>query len=399
MRVWPTLLVLIGVCRVVSAGTLEAADWAQWRGPNRNGSSPETGLSVTWPAEGPKKLWEYKIGGGHSSPVIVQKRLYILAAGNVVSLDADTGALIWKSPLGAPNAPTNYYTPAVDGKVVYGLNDMGLLAALDADTGKQLWAVDLPKELGVPSNGKDPVAMGSPLVLADRIILSRGLALDKATGKLAWKAADLLPNGTYVSPTVFTAGDVKGVVFYTGTKLVALAQEKGDPLWSVDLPWWAKNSYADAIALPGQIFFDGAVVNLEGEKPVLLKSGKALGASIANPAVWDGNIYASCGGWGHNPKPDSYQLKCVDGKTFDVKWSKPGIWGPLLAVDGKILAATHKGEIVAVKASPDGYQELARAMICPGAEKDVCWATPAFADGKFYMRRGGLLVCLDLRGK
>jgi outer membrane protein assembly factor BamB len=354
---------------------------------------------VTWPAEGPKKLWDYKIGGGHSSPMVVQKRLYTQAAGNVVCLDADTGALLWKCPLGAPNAPSNYYTPAVDGKVVYGMNDMGLLLSIDADTGKQLWAVDLPKDLGVPSNGKDPVPMGSPRVLADRLILSRGLALEKATGKLVWKAASVWPNGNYVSPTAYTAGDTKGVVFYIGPKLIAVAQENGNPLWSVDLPWWAKNSYADAIALPEHIFFDGAVVRLQGEKPALVNPSQGLGASIANPAVWDGHIYASCGGWGHNPKPDSYQLKCVDAKTFTQKWSKPGIWGPLLAVDGKILVATHKGEIVAIKASPDGFQELSRAMICPGAEKDVCWATPTFADGRFYMRRGGLIVCLDLHGK
>src|SRR5437868_3685937 len=57
-----------------------AADWPQWRGPQRNGISTETGLLKEWPAEGPKLLWQVKdIGNGFSTPAIVGERLYLMS--------------------------------------------------------------------------------------------------------------------------------------------------------------------------------------------------------------------------------------------------------------------------------------------------------------------------------
>ena len=48
------------------------SDWPQWRGPERNGISQESGLLKQWPAEGPKLLWQVNdIGDGYSTPAVV----------------------------------------------------------------------------------------------------------------------------------------------------------------------------------------------------------------------------------------------------------------------------------------------------------------------------------------
>src|SRR6476661_6760134 len=60
--------------------TVRADDWPQWRGPQRNGISKETGLLKSWPKEGPKLLWQAKgIGSGFSTPSVVGDRLYFLS--------------------------------------------------------------------------------------------------------------------------------------------------------------------------------------------------------------------------------------------------------------------------------------------------------------------------------
>src|SRR5947208_7121904 len=85
--------------------TILAADWPQWRGPQRNGISPETGLLKEWPAAGPKLLWQLKdIGYGFSTPAVVGSRLYLLSnrgAENesVVARDVKDGKQLWATRL------------------------------------------------------------------------------------------------------------------------------------------------------------------------------------------------------------------------------------------------------------------------------------------------------------
>ena len=71
-------------------------EWHQWRGPNRDGISPETGILKSWPAEGPKELWRVPLGEGFSGISISNGRVYTMYAKGedeiVVCLDAATGA-------------------------------------------------------------------------------------------------------------------------------------------------------------------------------------------------------------------------------------------------------------------------------------------------------------------
>src|SRR5204863_8822967 len=85
---------------------LTAADWPQWRGPNRDGVSKETGLLKQWPADGPKLLWQVKdLGDGYSTPSVVGNRLYVLGSKgmddeSVYALDVSDGRTVWTTRLG-----------------------------------------------------------------------------------------------------------------------------------------------------------------------------------------------------------------------------------------------------------------------------------------------------------
>jgi hypothetical protein len=145
-------LVLRGCCLLAFAA---AADWPGWRGPSRNGISPETGLNWTWSASGPKPLWKAAVGKGFSSLAVAAGRVYTMGNTNnvdtVFCLDAATGQLIWKHSYACPLDPLAYEggpssTPATDDDRVYTLSKSGHLFCLDARS----------RGLSTPRQDQDP---------------------------------------------------------------------------------------------------------------------------------------------------------------------------------------------------------------------------------------------------
>jgi outer membrane protein assembly factor BamB len=139
--------------------SLHAADWPQWRGPERNGVSQETGLLKEWPKDGPKLLWKLDdLGAGYSTPAVAAGRVYLQtntkAEESAVALDTKDGKQIWATPLGkvGPNQmmqwPGTRATPTVDGDAAYCLGSDGDLVCLDAAKGDARWKKNLKKDFG-----------------------------------------------------------------------------------------------------------------------------------------------------------------------------------------------------------------------------------------------------------
>src|SRR6185369_11756865 len=176
-----------------------ANDWPQWRGPQRNGVSQETGLLKEWPKEGPKLLWKVAdIGSGYSTPAVVAERLYV--AGNegmdnefVQARAVKDGKRVWSTRLGqvGPNVPQMSYpgarsTPTVDGELLYALGSGGDLACLEISTGKVRWQKNIRTDFG-GQPGKWAYSE-SPLIDGDVLVCTPGgsdatiVALNKKTG-------------------------------------------------------------------------------------------------------------------------------------------------------------------------------------------------------------------------
>ena len=202
---------------ILSACCAQAADWPQWRGPNRDGISTETDWTSQWGADGPKQLFKLNVGIGCSAVAVSKGRLYTMGNANnsdtVLCLDAATGKPIWKQSYACPLDPHMFEggpgaTPTVDGDRVYTLSRAGHLHCLDAASGKVVWMKHLVKDLG----GKVPTwgYAGSPLVLEKRVIVDVGapgaatVALDKTSGEVAWKSGD--EGAGYGAPLAFEQG-------------------------------------------------------------------------------------------------------------------------------------------------------------------------------------------------
>ncbi len=191
-----------------------AFDWPQWRGPDRNAISQETGLLQEWPEEGPPLAWRLDdIGGGYSAPSIAAGRIYGMSNRGddevVWALSEADGKELWAATLGPAfrEGPSQGVegpgcTPTVDGQRLYVLGAGGDLACLQAEDGKIIWRVSLTRDLG----GRLPMWRynEAPLVDGDKVVCTPGgqdamlVALDKLTGKTVWTSQ--VPNSTPAAP-------------------------------------------------------------------------------------------------------------------------------------------------------------------------------------------------------
>ena len=138
-----------------------AGDWPQWRGPNRDGVSTETGILDEWPEGGPKLLWKAKgIGAGFSSVSVTGGRIYTMGDGQEASqvhcLDTSNGKILWSSkPVGKTGG--NYKgtpcTPTLEGDHLYALGQFGDLVCLEASNGAEVWRRSLTEDFGGRAGG------------------------------------------------------------------------------------------------------------------------------------------------------------------------------------------------------------------------------------------------------
>jgi outer membrane protein assembly factor BamB len=184
-----------------------AADWPQWRGPNRDGVSKETGLLKEWPKDGPPLRWKAPdIGTGYSTPTVTGGRVYVQTSKETgkfqgdefaLALDEKTGKEVWKTPIGKilENTKAHYEgtrsSITVDGDRLYCLASDGQLNCLGTD-GKVRWRKSLLKDLG-GSVGHWAYSE-SVLIDGDRVVCTPGgkggiTTLNKTTGEVIWQAA------------------------------------------------------------------------------------------------------------------------------------------------------------------------------------------------------------------
>src|SRR5437867_8039472 len=239
----------VALCAALLVSGSYAADWPQWRGPNRNGISPEK-IIATWPPGGPKVLWRGSIGTGFSSMSVSNGRLYTMGNAHdqetIWCFDAVNGKEIWKHTYPSPLGPVYHEggpvsTPAVQGDRVFTISKWGDVFCLDAAKGTVIWEHDLRHD-GVISNRWG--FAGSPLIWQDLVILnagSFGTALDRKTGKIVWL------NGTkptgYASPTLFRVDGKECLLIFAAKHLVAVEPQTGRELWRY--PWetgWDTNN-------------------------------------------------------------------------------------------------------------------------------------------------------------
>ena len=386
---------------------LLAIDWPQWRGVNRDGVSPETGLLKTWPAGGPRLLWKTQgLGEGYSAFSVSKGRLFTQGQrgnqGFVLALDADSGKKLWEKPIGGAFRERRGHgprgTPSVDGNRLYALGADGSLACLEAATGKEMWSANILKRFG-----SDVLHWGiseSPLIDGERVVVTPGaskasvVALDKISGKTIWQSQS--DEAGYSSPILADVGGVRLIIVFTGEGAIGLSAKNGELLWRYDKVSNRTANIATPIYRDGYVFLSSDY----GTGCALLKLTPSGGSVQATEVYFNRdmrNHYSSSvlvGDYLYGFS--SSVLTAMKFLTGEVAWRDRSVGkGSVAYADGNLYCLSENGVVGLVEATPQGYKEKSRFEIPRG--EFPTWTPPVIAGGKLYLREQDNLYCYEIK--
>lgn len=396
---------------------IAAADWPQFLGPNRNGSTTESLPATNWPKDGPPILWQRKVGEGFCGPVERGGKLILFhRLGDqemVECLDAASGKELWKAAyptayrddFGFDNGPRA--TPAIAGDSVFTFGADGLLACWNLGNGTRTWSVDTKARFQAGKGFFGPAC--SPLVESNAVVLNVGgrdgagiVAFDTITGKERWRAT--ADEASYASPVAATFDGKRRALVITREAFAALDPVDGRVVFRLDWrpPMNASVSAATPLAIGDLIFISasyGTGATLfryrETGPEKLWSNDDALSSHYATPVHHDGFLYGFHGRADPGLQAES-AFRCVELKTGKVRWSEESLKaGTVTLVNDQLLILTDKGELLRAPATPAGFQESGRAQILPLLAR----AHPVVAEGRFFARSKDKLVCVDLRAR
>lgn len=390
-------------------------EWNQWRGPRRDGHSPDQGLPKRWPPGGPKRLWTTKnVGLGYSGVVTADKLVFTMGTRDgkehLIALHAKDGTEYYFSLAG--NMYTNAWgngprmTPTIDDDRLYAMSGKGKLICIIAKSGKFQWEKQLTTDLGgtIPDWGYSE----SPLVVDDVVIVTPGgtngtlAALNKKNGKLVWQTSGLTEPAHYTSPIAVSVGGRKQIVQLASRKLFGVDPATGRVLWDtafpgriavVPTPIDAGNGYVYATASYGagsklvKIAPDGNSVE------IVYEDNRVMRNQHGGVVLVDGKLY------GHS---DGSGWVCQDLLTGAEVWRfKDYGKGSVHFADGMLYCLNEQtAELALVDASPLGWTERSRFKLDPLSKKRSreggIWTHPTVINGRLYLRDQELLTCYEL---
>jgi outer membrane protein assembly factor BamB len=379
---------------------VEVAAWPGFRGPDRDSVLAGVTIDPDWSQNPPREIWRRTVGPGWSSFALVGDRLCTQEQRDedevVVCYDAATGepiwlhaypARFWEAMGGAgPRATPTYH----DGRL-YTLGATGVLNCLDAATGEPAWTRNIAEDTGadVPTWG----FASSPLVVDDLLIVHAAgapegravAAYDLATGEPRWVGQ--AGGGSYSSPHLTTIDEVRQIVMMTKEGVFGLEAESGAPLWKHE---WLPEAGGERIVQPAVLDGGGGfLIGTDAGTRKITVSSDASGTWAVDeawtsrglkPAYNDLVVHRGTAfGFDRNI------LAAIDVASGDRVW-KGGRYGNgqmlLLPDQDLLLVLSERGELALVRATPEGFEEVARVPALAGKT----WNHPVVADGVVYLR-------------
>jgi len=414
------------------AAEIDPLDWPNWRGPEQNGVSRETGLVDSWDPEGENLLWKRTDIGSISTPIVMRGKVYLLSryepgttreGERVVCVDAATGKTIWEQHFNVylsdvPDTRVAWSNVVGDPETgrVYAQGVCGLFLCLDGDTGDIIWSRSLSEEFGLLSTygGRTNV----PVLFEDMVIISavmtgwgemarpahRLLALDKNNGQVIWLngTRPLPEDTTYSTPVVTVLAGQAALVFGSGDGAVyAMQPRTGKIIWKYQAS--RRGISVSPVVVGDTVYIGHGEENMVGNTMgALLAIDGSLSGDItdkgklwmieeitigkSSPIVVDGKVYAI---------DDTAGLWIVDAKTGEPSGRKQKLGtmqrsSPLFA-DGKIYTCDVNGRWNILKPSAKGVDIVQRLRLPEGEEIQ---GSPIVSHGRIYLNTTGALYCI-----
>jgi outer membrane protein assembly factor BamB len=390
-------------------------EWPKWLGPNGDGIATDS-IGEKWPADGPRKIWEQKVGQGYSSPIALDGRIYLFSQDGtkdiLTTFEADNGKPLWSQSYevtiradggqaknGDSGMPLPLATPTIDNGRIYTYGGGGDLVCRKLEDGAEIWRLNVLNE--THEHILTWNESSSPLV-TDKFVYVQGgkggptaVAVDKETGKIAWQSQARTVGG-YTAPILIEVDGTKQLIIFAGDQLYGMNPEDGKTIWAMQ--WKTGNDvnastpvYRDHHLFISSDYGHGCMMlalTATGAKEDFDKADKDLMLKF-QPAILDGDyLYANSGG----------TLKCAHWPDLKIQWEeklKLGEGG-MLVRDGELLVClSERGKLELVHATPQSVKMLSQILLF---DFGTVWSTPLIYHGKLYAMGKDTLVCLDLGG-
>jgi outer membrane protein assembly factor BamB len=399
------------IVSVIALNAQSSVDWPQWRGPDRNGISKETGLLSQWPRSGPPVAWSAAmLGAGYGSISVQGDRVYVQGMRNrqsvVSTLNRADGKLVWVRILGPAGdndrGPGPRSTPTIDGDRVYALSETGDLACLRVADGSVIWQRNILKEF----RGDNPywLLSESPLIDGNNVIVTPGgrgagvVALDKMSGKTVWASKELSDGAGYSSPIIADVGGVRTIMTFTADAGVGVRASDGKLMWRNSTAANGTANIATPVYSDGKVFFTSSY----GAGAALLGL-RAAGNEVRAQEIYStrdmknhhgGVVLVNGYIYGFN---DSI-LTCLEFASGKMVWRDRSVGkGAVTYADGHLYILSEDNIVGLVEATPAGYREKGRFTI---ADQGLpSWAHPVVSGGRLYIRNQGTLTSYDVRAR
>jgi outer membrane protein assembly factor BamB len=380
-------------------------EWPDFRGPRRY--DHRAAVRTDWPAAGLPPLWKQPIGLGYASFTVGEGRAFTIEQRReqevVAAYDLETGRELWTVRWGGEFRETlggdgPRATPTFHEGRLYALGALGELRCLDAATGAVLWRRNILEDAGATNLEWGMAA--SPLVVDDKVIVQPGgrdgrsvAAYHRLTGEPVWQALD--DRQSYTSPMLVTLAGQRQLLIVSAWRVVGLTVEEGRLLWQH--PW--SNSSGINVAQPLLLDDDRIFLSASYGGGAAVIEVVRDGGSFSARTVWENNrmknkFTSSVLHDGYIYGLDESILACIDAATGELQW-KGGRYGygQLMIVGDRLIVLTEGGDVVQVRATPAGHEELARFDAIDGKT----WNHPVIADGRLLVRNLREMAAFDIR--
>lgn len=389
-------------------------DWGQFRGPKRDGISPETGLLKEWPAGGPTLAWKaVGLGSGFSSVSVAGKLIFTMGdvgnSCNLIAINAADGKIVWMAKVGQTGGGGGYpgprCTPATDGRLVFAVGQYGDLICVNAANGAEVWRKNMSSLGGEMMSGwgysESPLLDGPMLLVTPGGSKGTVAALNKTNGAPVWQSSELKDKAAYSSLVPVEIGNVPQYLVFTDRSIAGIAKNGR-------LAWRADRAGQTAV-IPTPV--------MSKDNIIFVSSGYGVGAHAFQVTAAGGQfkaqeIYAQrqmeshIGGFvvfgDYVYGPDNGSLKCAEIKTGKVVWQNRCVGkGSITAADGMLYVRgdeANGSSVALVEASPDAYKEKGKFAQPTPSGKNT-WAYPVVFNGKLYLRDQDALYCYNVSAK
>jgi len=389
-----------------------AQDWPQWRGPNRDGVVASFAAPKVWPDK-LQTIWKVQVGLGHSSPVVVGRRVYLHSRQeeNEVAycFDLDTGKQLWRdsyptpymmNPAAVSHGKGPKSTPVVYNNNLYTFGISGILSCYDTMTGTVKWRKEFSKQFKATS----PLfgAATSPIVHNGLVIVHVGghdsgalTAFNAETGDVKWTWTGDGPG--YASPIVFGSGGTAQIVTQTQKSIAGFSPANGEQLWRIPFETEYVQNIVTPVAYKDTLIFSGLdkgttavrVIKRAGNWETLKVWQNPEVSMYMNSPVVNGDYLF---GLSHKRKG---QFFCIDARSGQALWTSDGREGDnaaILAAGKFLFLLTDGAELIVARSDAIQFEVLKKYSVADSPT----WAHPVVVGNRILIKDASSLAMLSI---